>query len=201
MSFKDVHDLQLAIDDLASLYPNASSDLTTICQQHVHGRYIETRSVSNALTLWNDVRSLVDWEGFSRSYPSFSNTFGYFFGRADRTEDKRRVEDIDTVSMFNLVCDLVYAGISQPPTEEEMARYITAVKGPSYHAIRYLGLVDYTKELEDEVKEALKHLQEMIVIQFSQHELQLIGMDVIGIEYALGRYFEAKTRLESEGMW
>jgi hypothetical protein len=199
MQFTGVLDLQDAIDELALRFPAA--DTTYVCLQHIHGRYIGSRKTTNAITLWNDVGDLPKWEEFCDTFPTFGDCFTYFFGRAGDGEARRRVEDIDTVSMYNVVCDLVYAGICQPPTVDEMARYISTVKGQSYRAIRFLGLVDYTKDPTTEAAHALGTVQGLVMAMMSWEEIQMLGLDIIGLEYALGRYMEAKVRMESKMQW
>ncbi|KAJ2918881.1 hypothetical protein MD484_g1557, partial [Candolleomyces efflorescens] len=190
MQFSSVFDFQDAVDEMAHQHPEA--DISSVCIQQIHGRYIGSRSGSNAITLWRDVLELPSWETFAQSYPTFGECFHYFFQRTSSQDGKRRVEDIDTVSMFNVVADLAHAGICQGPTMEEVARYIVTVRGQSYKALCGFGLVDSTRDSMEETVKALSSVQEAIAGRLQWEMIQSMGLDVIGLEYALARFTEAQ---------
>ncbi|RXW16178.1 hypothetical protein EST38_g9678 [Candolleomyces aberdarensis] len=188
MQFHSIEDFRAAIHHFTTLYPEQATHASAFCQQDIHGKFLQGRDVSVAETLWEDTNSL-GWEEFCDTYPSFGDCFTYFFSRPSDS-NTRRVREVDTVSMFNLVCDLAYAGICQPPGTQEMAQYISTVKGHSYHALRSLGFLNNSNNMEDGVLHAISGVIHRVIEHFTSAELGKMTMDIMGIEYALGRYYD-----------
>ncbi|KAJ2916174.1 hypothetical protein MD484_g4253, partial [Candolleomyces efflorescens] len=195
MKFSDVDDIQDAIDEYARSHNIEATDLNAICERTVHGRYVETRSTSNILPIWMDTLTLQEWETFSRSSPTFGDCFYYLFGNNQGGRDKGWIGGLDTISMFNLVGDLVYAGVVQRPTSEEVARYMYGTKSPSFTALCEMGLISNNTTTIEEVDVGLRVLQGTVDSNIGQDDVQNVGTDLIRLEYALDRYIRFSNGL------
>ncbi|RXW15087.1 hypothetical protein EST38_g10763 [Candolleomyces aberdarensis] len=190
MRFLDLRDLRHAQDVFRAGISEITEDdgLFSLC--NIHGRYFVERTMELADVFWMEVQAL-GWDTFSVTHPTFLDCFTFLFSPDPNTPSKRRLSRIDTVSLYNLVCDLAYAGVCQPPTLYDVASYVDGLKGPAFQALCHLGLIDVSNNTSNEVLGALHRISAMIPEERTEHERLHPGFVFVGMECALKQYYLA----------
>lgn len=86
--------------------------------------------------------------------------------------------------------DLVYAGIFQGPTLEEMGAVITKVNKGAIAGLKKLGALpdQQDKHTSDQVDKALSDVYNSLRSGLTQEEWKDMGMDVLTLEHSLCKY-------------
>lgn len=155
---------------------------TYYCRKDVYGTYISTRSMDQVQTFWERISQ--------SAWPSFCETPHTF---AQCSQFIRNVNVLDEFSLYELVCDMAYAGVCDAPNEEDVSQYIVRTNPLAYEQLREMGFVNYAADRLAETMGALKS----VVRQFTSNSFAAakgrIEMDLVGAEYALRTYRSLAT--------
>ncbi|KAF5331339.1 hypothetical protein D9611_011839 [Ephemerocybe angulata] len=152
-----------------------------------YGQPVKKRTIENGKDYW---RSIQDrrWDAFCASSPkrTFSQTIQYF--RPAKSD--AIFPYLGNLGSFALACDLVYAGVCQTPTYEEMAECIVVLGSGGLGGLVDLELVPekLSGKKEEKIREVAVALEEVHMFgkhTFDSHDQAEMGLDLITIEHSL----------------
>lgn len=188
MVFTDGKDWKEKIATFKVQHSSVSWEKGFFCRPDAYGQGIRGRSVDNAQKFWDDVQSL-DWPKRTRKTMTFDECFKLF--------RKDRFPTMGNLCCYLLACDLHYAGICEAPTVDNVASFIRAQKGGSYHILPALGFgsqdIHPTKQT---VVAALSSVDAHLRVAFNEEERRLMGVEEsgwIGVEHILCKFKRAVT--------
>ncbi|KAJ2912586.1 hypothetical protein MD484_g7826, partial [Candolleomyces efflorescens] len=160
--------------------------------------------------MWHSLKE-AKTQTVTRSYPTFDACYQHF--RPPGSLETRLFPGLSRTATFDVVCDLVYAGLCRPPTTADVAKYIIHMNQGSMTGLKALGLMD-GKKLDLDTKRQQVH-QALIdlgcvlmkVPEFALYqkevaaglEIEIYGdgeVDPIGIEHVLRCFAHAHKYLQ-----
>ncbi|KAJ2918799.1 hypothetical protein MD484_g1636, partial [Candolleomyces efflorescens] len=137
------------------------------------------------------------WSSFAETYPTFEDCYQHF--KPTGALENRIFPKLSKTNAFDVVCDLAYARVCQPPTTMDVARHIVQMNSGAMTGLKALGLVD-NKRMDVESKrvqvhhalldlgELLKDIPYYAAYDQDEDHDRIAGpdeVDAVGVEYLL----------------
>ncbi|KAJ2911682.1 hypothetical protein MD484_g8731, partial [Candolleomyces efflorescens] len=162
--------------------------------------------------IWSSLKE-TRTDTFTRSYPTFEDCYQHF--RPNGALETRIFPGLSRTGAFDVACDLAYAGICQPPTTADVAKYIVHMNQGAMTGLKALGLMDSKKIDIDakrrQVHQALLDLGSMLITvpEYGLYEKEVADeyglelyrggeVDPMGVEHILRNFSHARKYLDCE---